>query len=77
MTQNEIDDTQDLHFQAQLDAQQRKEQEQPIAQQLDLIAYKALGVAQALRDFQGNNAKSAIQRLIELANEYDTLRSKL
>jgi hypothetical protein len=43
---------------------------------LDLIAYKALGCAQAIRDYP-HSFDSAIKRLIELANQYDTLRSKL
>jgi hypothetical protein len=67
-----MDDTQDLHHQAQLD-----EQEQAVTRvDLDLIAYKALGCAQAIRDYP-TSFDSAIKRLIELANQYDTLRSKL
>jgi hypothetical protein len=67
-----MDDTQDLHHQQQLD-----EQEQAVTRvDLDLIAYKALGCAQAIRDYP-YAFDSAIKRLIELANEYDNLRSKL
>jgi hypothetical protein len=67
-----MDDTQDLHHQAQLD-----EQEQAVTRvDLDLIAYKALGCAQAIRDYP-HAFDSAIKRLIELANQYDNLRSKL
>jgi hypothetical protein len=67
-----MDDTQDLHHQAQLD-----EQEQAVTRvDLDLIAYKALGCAQAIRDYP-YAFDSAIKRLIELANQYDNLRSKL
>lgn len=67
-----MDDTQDLHHQAQLD-----EQEQVVTlHDLDLIAYKTLGCAQAIRDYP-HSFDSAIKRLIELANQYDNLRSKL
>ena len=67
-----MDDTQDLHHQAQLD-----EQEQAVTRvDLDLIAYKTLGCAQAIRDYP-YAFDSAIKRLIELANQYDNLRSKL
>lgn len=67
-----MDDTQDLHHQAQLD-----EQEQSVTLlDLDLIAYKALGCAQAIRDYP-HSFDSAIKRLIELANEYDSLRARL
>ena len=67
-----MDDTQALHHQAQLD-----EQEQAVTRvDLDLIAYKALGCAQAIRDYP-YAFDSAIKRLIELANQYDNLRSKL
>jgi hypothetical protein len=62
-----MDDTQDLHHQQQLD-----EQEQAVTRvDLDLIAYKALGCAQAIRDYP-HAFDSAIKRLIELANQYDT-----
>ena len=67
-----MDDTQDLHHQAQLD-----EQEQAVTRlDLDLIAYKALGAAQAIRDYP-HSFDLAIKRLIELANEYDSLRARL
>ena len=67
-----MDDTQDLHHQAQLD-----EQEQAVTRvDLDRIAYQTLGCAQAIRDYP-SAFDSAIKRLIELANQYDTLRSKL
>ena len=67
-----MDDTQDLHYQAQLD-----EQEQAVTRlDLDLIAYKALGCATALRDY-GSSFDPAIKRLIELANEYDSMRARL
>ena len=67
-----MDDTQDLHHQQQLD-----EQEQVVTlHDLDLIAYQTLGCAQAIRDYP-HSFDSAIKRLIELANQYDTLRAKL
>ena len=67
-----MDDTQDLHHQAQLD-----EQEQAVTRlDLDLIAYQTLGCAQALRDYP-SSYDLAIKRLIELANEYDSLRARL
>lgn len=67
-----MDDTQDLHHQAQLD-----EQEQAVTRlDLDRIAYQTLGCAQALRDYP-SAFEPAIARLIELANQYDNLRSKL
>ena len=67
-----MDDTQDLHHQAQLD-----EQEQAVTRlDLDLIAYKALGCAQAIRDYP-SSYELAIKRLIELANEFDSMRATL
>ena len=67
-----MDDTQDLHHQAQLD-----EQEQAVTRlDLDLIAYRAIGVAQALRDYPASY-DLVIKRLIELANEFDSMRAKL
>lgn len=66
-----MDDTQDLHHQQQLDEQE------DARLQLDLVCYKAIGVALALRDTPSHHPESAIKRLIELANEYDIWRAKL
>ena len=67
-----MDDTQDLHHQAQLD-----EQEQAVTRlDLDLIAYKVLGAAQALRD-DPSCIELVVKRLIELANEFDSMRARL
>lgn len=61
-----------LHHQEQLE-----QQEQAVTNHdLDLIAYKTLGIAQALRDYP-YSFESAIKRLIELANEYDSMRARL
>jgi hypothetical protein len=73
-----MEDTQDLHHQQQLEQQ---EQEEPITiQHLDLIAYKCLGVAQAIRDLSFMRDPESFEksktRLIELANEFETTRRK-
>ena len=73
-----MEDTQDLHHQQQLEQQ---EQEELITiQDLDLIAYKCLGVAQAMRDLSFTMSSELFEkmknRLVELAVEYQTTRRK-
>lgn len=73
-----MEDTQDLHHQQQLEQQ---EQEELITiQDLDLIAYKCLGVAQAMRDLSFTTSSIMFEkmknRLVELAVEYQTTRRK-
>ncbi len=58
-----------------------KGSEEPITiQHLDLIAYKCLGVAQAIRDLSFMRDPESFEksktRLIELANEFETTRRK-
>jgi hypothetical protein len=76
-----MEDTQDLHHQQQLEQLEQQEQEEPITiQHLDLIAYKCLGVAQAIRDLSFMRDPESFEksktRLIELANEFETTRRK-
>jgi hypothetical protein len=66
------------HHQQELEQQQ---QEEPITNhELDLIAYKCLGVAQAMRDLSFLTSPEPFEnmkaRLIELADEFETLRRK-
>jgi hypothetical protein len=66
------------HHQQQLEQQ---EQEELITiQDLDLIAYKCLGVAQAMRDLSFTTSSELFEkmknRLVELAVEYQTTRRK-
>jgi hypothetical protein len=73
-----MEDTQDLHHQQQLEQQEQKEK--ITIQQLDLIAYKCLGVAQAMRDLSFMRDPESFDnmkaRLIELAIEFETTRRK-
>lgn len=52
-----------------------------IKHQLDLIAYRCLGVAQSMKDLREIGNVDVLlkseQRLIELATEYETLKGKL
>ena len=69
---NEDDIQAALHHQEQLE-----QQEQAVTHHdLDLIAYRAIGVAQALRD-DPSCTERIVKRLIELANEYDAMRARL
>lgn len=66
------------HHQQQLEQQ---EQEELITiQDLDLIAYKCLGVAQAMRDLSFTTSSELFEkmknRLVELAIEFETTRRK-
>jgi hypothetical protein len=75
--ETDMECTQDLHHQQQLEQQQ---QEIVTKEQLDMIAFKCLGVAQSMKDMQGMNDTRVLlisqKRLIELATEYETLRKR-
>ena len=66
------------HHQQQLE--QQEQEEKITIQQLDLIAYKCLGVAQAMRDLSFTTSSELFEkmknRLVELAVEYQTTRRK-
>jgi hypothetical protein len=65
--------TQDLHHQEQLDQQ---EQEEPTIENFNLLAYKCMGVAQAIRDLKNSGIdrpETLEARLVELAEQYDRL----
>jgi hypothetical protein len=66
------------HHQQQLE--QQEQEEKITIQHLDLIAYKCLGVAQAVRDLSFMRDPQSFEnmkaRLIELAIEFETTRKK-
>ena len=66
------------HHQQQLE--QQEQEELITTHHLDLIAYKCLGVAQAVRDLSFMRDLEPFEnmkkRLVELANEFETLRRK-
>jgi hypothetical protein len=66
------------HHQQQLE--QQEQEEKITVQHLDLIAYKCLGVAQAMRDLSFTTSSELFEnmknRLVELAVEYQTTRRK-
>ena len=66
------------HHQQQLE--QQEQEEKITVQHLDLIAYKCLGVAQAMRDLSFMRDPESFDnmkaRLIELAIEFETTRRK-
>ena len=66
------------HHQQELE--QQEQEEQITIQHLDLIAYKCLGVAQAMRDLSFTTSSELFEkmknRLVELAVEYQTTRRK-
>jgi hypothetical protein len=66
------------HHQQQLE--QQEQEEKITIQHLDLIAYKCLGVAQAVRDLSFMRDPQSFEnmkaRLIELAVEFETTRKK-
>jgi hypothetical protein len=66
------------HHQQQLE--QQEQEELITTQDLDLIAYKCLGVAQAMRDLSFTTSSELFEkmknRLVELAVEYQTKRRK-
>jgi hypothetical protein len=66
------------HHQQQLE--QQEQEEKITIQHLDLIAYKCLGVAQAMRDLSFTTSSTLFEnmknRLVELAVEYQTTRRK-
>ncbi len=66
------------HHQQQLE--QQEQEEKITIQHLDLIAYKCLGVAQAVRDLSFMRDPESFDnmkaRLIELAIEFDKTRRK-
>ena len=72
-----MDDQQALHHQQQLEQQ---EQEEITIEHFDKIAYRCLGVAQAMKDCRQignvNQLLLAEKRLIELATEYDQLKKR-
>jgi hypothetical protein len=72
--------TQDLHHQQQLE-QQQQEEEKPTQRDLDLIAYRCLGVAQSIKDLRSVGNTSILlaseKRLIELATEFETMKARL
>ena len=66
------------HHQQELE--QQEQEEKITIQHLDLIAYKCLGVAQAMRDLSFTTSSELFEkmknRLVELAVEYQTKRRK-
>lgn len=66
------------HHQQELE--QQEQEEKITVQHLDLIAYKCLGVAQAMRDLSFTTSSELFEnmknRLVELAVEYQTTRRK-
>ena len=66
------------HHQQELE--QQEQEEQITIQHLDLIAYKCLGVAQAMRDLSFTTSSTLFEnmknRLVELAVEFETTRRK-
>ena len=66
------------HHQQQLE--QQEQEEKITVQHLDLIAYKCLGVAQAMRDLSFTTSSTLFEnmknRLVELAVEFETTRRK-
>ena len=73
-----MEDTQDLHHQQQLE--QQEQEERITTSHLDQIAYRCLGVAQAVRDLSFMRDPESFEksraRLIELATEFDKTRRK-
>jgi hypothetical protein len=73
-----MEDTQDLYHQQQLE--QQEQEERITTSHLDQIAYKCLGVAQAVRDLSFMRDPESFDnmkaRLIELAIEFETTRRK-